>query len=79
MADTSSLNQIIRTTKNPFLLKYDDNNLAKIAKFIGSDSLDQVLESFKSQQKFTIAEVLKRLGIDSSDIDVDTSAVLTKE
>jgi hypothetical protein len=71
--------QIIRTTDDPLMLKYDDENLAKIAQFIGQDSLDQVLSGFKSKESFTIGEVLKRLGIKSSEIDVDATSVLGKE
>ena len=61
------------------MLKYDDVNLAKIAKFIGQDSLDQVLAGYKSKQSFTISDVLKRLGISAKELDVDSSAVLNKE
>jgi hypothetical protein len=70
---------IVRTTKDEDLLKYDDVNLAKIAKFIGQDSLDQVLAGYKSKQSFTISDVLKRLGISAKELDVDSSAVLNKE
>jgi hypothetical protein len=74
-----SLSSIVRTTKDEDLLKYDDVNLAKIAKFIGQDSLDQVLAGYKSKQSFTISDVLKRLGISVKELDVDSSAVLSKE
>ena len=74
-----SLSSIVRTTEDKDLLKYDDVNRAKIAKFIGQDSLDQVLEGYKSKQSFTISDVLKRLGINPREIDVDTSAILGKE
>jgi hypothetical protein len=73
------LSSIVRTTKDEDLLKYDDVNLAKIAKFIGQDSLDQVLAGYKSQQSFTISDVLKRLGISAKELDVDPSAILGKE
>jgi len=73
------LSSIVRTTEDKDLLKYDDVNLAKIAKFIGQDSLDQVLESYKSKQSFTISDVLKRLGISAKELDVDPSAILGKE
>jgi hypothetical protein len=74
-----SSSSIVRTTKDEDLLKYDDVNLAKIAKFIGQDSLDQVLAGYKSKQSFTISDVLKRLGISAKELDVDSSAVLNKE
>jgi len=74
-----SLSSIVRTTKDEDLLKYDDVNLAKIAKFIGQDSLDQVLAGYKSKKSFTISDVLKRLGISAKELDVDPSAVLSKE
>jgi hypothetical protein len=74
-----SSSSIVRTTKDEDLLKYDDVNLAKIAKFIGQDSLDQVLAGYKSKQSFTISDVLKRLGISAEELDVDSSAVLNKE
>lgn len=61
------------------MLKYDDVNLAKIAKFIGQDSLDQILAGYKSKQSFTISDVLKRLGISAKELDVDPSAILGKE
>jgi hypothetical protein len=73
------LSSIVRTTEDEDLLKYDDVNLAKIAKFIGQDSLDQVLAGYKSKQSFTIADVLKRLGISIKELDVNPSAVLGKE
>jgi hypothetical protein len=73
------LSSIIRINNDKFLSKYDDVNLAKIAKFIGQDSLDQVLAGYKSKQSFTIADVLNRLGISSKELDVDPSAVLGKE
>jgi hypothetical protein len=73
------LSSIVRTTEDEDLLKYDDVNLAKIAKFIGQDSLDQVLAGYKSKQSFTIADVLKRLGISVKELDVNPSAVLGKE
>ena len=69
---------VIIVTDDPDLLKYDDYNLAKIAKFIGQDSLDQVLEPYKSQQKFTIGDVLKRLGIKPNELDVDPTAILRR-
>lgn len=74
-----SLTSITRTTDDPYLLKYDDYDLAKIARFIGMDSLDQALSGFKSKEKFTIGDVLKRLGIKSSELDVDTTVSLGKE
>lgn len=74
-----STNKITRTSNDPYLLKYDDYDLAKIARFIGQDSLDQVLSGFKSKESFTIADVLKRLGIKSSELDVNVNAVLGKE
>ena len=73
------ITSIKRTTDDPYLLKYDDYNLAKIARFIGMDSLDQVLNGFKSKEQFTIKDVLKRLGIESSELDVDLNASLSKE
>jgi len=73
------LSSIVRTTEDEDLLKYDDVNLAKIAKFIGQDSLDQVLAGYKSKQPFTISDVLKRLGISAKELDVDPSVVLGKE
>jgi hypothetical protein len=74
-----SLSSIIRNTEDKDLLKYDDVNLAKIAKFIGQDSLDQILAGYKSKQSFTISDVLKRLGISAKELDVDPSAILGKE
>jgi hypothetical protein len=73
------LSSIVRTTDDKDLLKYDDVNLAKIAKFIGQDSLDQVLAGYKSKQSFKISDVLRRLGISAKELDVDPSAVLGKE
>ena len=70
---------ITRTTEDKDLLKYDDVQLAKIAKFIGQDSLDRVLAGYKSKQSFKVADVLKRLGISTKDLDVDSSVILTKE
>jgi len=70
---------ITRTSKDKDLLKYDDVQLAKIAKFIGQDSLDRVLAGYKSKQSFKVADVLKRLGISTKDLDVDSSVILTKE
>jgi len=69
---------VVIVTDDPDLLKYDDYNLAKIAKFIGQDSLDQVLAPYKSQQKFTIGDVLKRLGIKPNELDVDPTAILRR-
>jgi len=74
-----SLSSIVRNTEDKNLLKYDDVNLAKIAKFIGQDSLDQILAGYKSKQSFTISDVLKRLGISAKELDVDPSAILGKE
>jgi hypothetical protein len=74
-----SLSSIVRNTEDKDLLKYDDVNLAKIAKFIGQDSLDQILAGYKSKQSFTISDVLKRLGISAKELDVDPSAILGKE
>ncbi len=70
---------ITRTSEDKDLLKYDDVQLAKIAKFIGQDSLDRVLAGYKSKQSFKIADVLKRLGISAKELNVDPSVVLTKE
>ena len=74
-----SLSSIVRNTEDKDLLKYDDVNLAKIAKFIGQDSLDQILAGYKSKQSFTISDVLKRLGISAKELNVDPSAILGKE
>lgn len=72
----SSSGPITVVSNDPNLVKYDDANLAKIAEFIGQDSLDQALAGFKSKQKFTIGDLLKRLGIKSDELSVNTSATL---
>ena len=74
---TTLQDQIEVITNDPLMIKYDDYNLAKIAKFIGQDSLDQALSTFKSGQKFSIASLLNRLGIEKDALDVELGAILT--
>ncbi len=72
--------QIIRTTEDSDLLKYDDVDLAKIAKVVGQDTLDQALEPLmKSKKSFTIGDVMKRVGLSTKDVDVNLSSILQSE
>jgi hypothetical protein len=72
--------QIIRTTEDSDLLKYDDVDLAKIAKVVGQDTLDQALKPLmKSKKSFTIGDIMKRVGLSTKDVDVNLSSILQSE
>lgn len=69
---------ITRVSDDKDMLKYDDVDLAKIAKRVGQARLDKVLAKYKPQERFTVEDVLNALNLDAQELGVNRKSVLSK-
>jgi soluble lytic murein transglycosylase-like protein len=67
---------ITRVSDDKDMLKYDDYDLAKIAKEVGQDKLDKVLAKYKSRERYTIGDVVRALNLDAQELGVNSKSVL---
>jgi len=76
--NTVAESDIVRTTTDKNLSKYDDYDLAKIADAVGQSKLDKVLAKYGSKQKFTVGDIVNALNLDPQELGVNIKSVLGK-
>jgi len=72
------LGAIYQEKSDKLLAKYDDHDLAKLAKVVGEDKLDAILATKDPGVSFTVADLVKELQIDPTDIKLNLQSILKK-